>query len=226
MKKILPSLFALVFFANFTIAQNLVNAFAKEGKVFVQYDNGTYKQIVSEGKNIVVAFSRNKNFVIYQRIEHDSRTLGQEGMESYPQLSIRLFNVLSGKESILLTTCLDGDGGTEPFYGNSDVYPNKNLCGFESAVLSTDGDRLYFQTSGWQTCPAIHYYNLKDNNVVFFMAGWLQSITLEGIEVQITGIETKNNGGNVESKGRYTQYCLFDADGNFVKELSAKEFLQ
>ena len=34
----------------------------------------------------------------------------------------------------------------------------------------------------------------------------------------------KNNQGQIESKGRYTQNCLFDLNGNLIKEISAKEF--
>lgn len=209
---------------NFCDAQNLVNAFAREGKVFVQYDNGSTKEIVSVGTNSIVAFSRNKNFVIYQRVEQKSKTQGQEGEESYDQLSIRFFNLTSSKETILFTTCLDGRGGTKPDYANSSIYPNNNLCGLESALLSNDGGRLFFQTSGWTTCPAIHYYNLKTNKLVFYKAGWLQKVTAAGVEVQITGIDTKNNQGKIESNGRYTQNCLFDVNGTLIKELTEKEF--
>lgn len=224
MKKIITIVFTTLFFANISVAQNLVNAFIKEGKVFVQYDNGTSKQIASEGENTVVAFSRTKNIVIYQRTELKSKTKGQEGEESYDQLSIRCFNLTSSKETTLFTTCLDGVGGTKPDYANSSIYPNNNLCDFETAFLSNDGERLYFQTNGWTTCPAIHFYSLKENKLVFYKAGWLQKVTAEGVQVQITGIESKNNQGTIESKGRYTQYCLFDANGTLIKELSAKEF--
>ena len=77
---------------------------------------------------------------------------------------------------------------------------------------------------GWATCPAIHYYSLKYNKLVFYKAGWLQKVTKEGVEVQVTGIEYKTNKGKPESKGRYTQTCLFDANGNLIKALTAKEF--
>lgn len=223
MKKAISNIVAILLLASCSNAQNPVNAFTKEGKVFVQYDNGNSKEIVSVGENSVVAFSRNKNFVIYERVEQKSKAKGK-GEESYDQLSIHFFNLASNKDAVLFTTCLDGVGGTKPDYANSSIYPNNNLCGLQSAMLTKDGEKLFFQTDGWAVCPAIHYYNLKTRKLVFYKAGWLQKVTNNGIEVYITGIETKNNHGKIESKGRYTQYCLFDVNGNLIKALSAKEF--
>ena len=224
MKHTLAIILSLFLFTNLSIGQKLVNAFTKNGKILVQFDNGTTKQIVSVGENTVVGFSQKKNVIIYSRIEKKSKTKRREGEESFDQLTVRSFNLSSNKDAILFTTCLDGVGGTKPDYAHSSIYPNDNLCGFQSANLSSDGERLYFQTDGWATCPAIHYYSLKDNKLVFYKAGWLQKVTKAGIEVQITGIEFKNNQGKTESNGRYTQYCLFDTNGNLIKALSAKEF--
>jgi hypothetical protein len=224
MKKVIVSIVATILFVNLCNAQTLVNTFAKDGKIFVQYDNGSSKEIVSKGDNSVVAFSRAKNFVVYQRVDRKSKTQGKEGEESYDQFSICFFNLTANKDTILFTTCLDGVGGTKPDYANSSIYPNNNLCGLESPILTKDGEKLFFQTDGWAVCPAIHYYNFKTHKLVFFKAGWLQKVTAEGIEVQITSIESKNNQGQMVSKGRFTQYCLFDVNGNLIKELSEKEF--
>ena len=94
----------------------------------------------------------------------------------------------------------------------------------ESFFLTKDGERFYFQSDGWTTCPAIHYYNIKEKKLVFFKAGWLQKLEDNGVEVQVTGIEWVNNQGKKESKGRYTQTCLFDTNGSLIKELTQKEF--
>ncbi|MDI5897404.1 hypothetical protein [Flavobacterium yafengii] len=224
MKKVIVNIIATILFANLCSAQTLVNAFEKEGKIFIQYDNGSSKEIVSTEDNSVVTFSTSKNFVVYQKVDKKSKTQGMEEEESYDQLSIRLFNLTSNEETILFTTCLDGIGGTKPDYANSSIYPNNNLCDLKSPILTKNGERLFFQTDGWAVCPAIHYYNFKTSKLVFFKAGWLQKVTEEGVEVQITSIESKNNQGQIESQGRYTQYCLFDVNGNLIKELSAKEF--
>jgi hypothetical protein len=224
MKKVIVSIVVTILFVNFCNSQSLVNAFNKDGKIFVQYNNGRSKEIVSTGDNSVVAFSRAKNFVVYQRVDKKSKTKGKEGEESYNQLSIHFFNLTSSKDTVLFTTCLDGTGGTIPGYANSIIYPNNNLCDLKSPILTKDGERLFFQTDGWAVCPAIHYYNFKTNKLVFFKAGWLQKVTAEGVEVEITGIESKNNQGQIESKGRFTQYCLFDVNGKLIKELSEKEF--
>ncbi len=207
-----------------SFGQNLVNAFTQNGKIIIQNDKGATREIVSTGNNSVLAYSRIKNIVIYSTLKHESNTRGEEGVDSHDQYSIQSYNIITNKNTTLFTTCLDGIGGTMPDYANSSIYPNDNLCGMEMAMLSSDGERLYFQTSGWTSCPAIHYFNLKDSKLVFFKAGWLQNVTKDGVEIQITGIETKNNQGRIESKGRYTQYCLFDLNGNLIKELSPKEF--
>ncbi len=219
-KTILNFLIAILF-VNLCNAQNLANAFAKDGKIFISYDNNNTKKIVSTGNNSVIAFSRAKNFVLYKRIEQYSKTKGEEGGESSDQLSICVFTIKSNKETVLFTTCLDGVGGTQPDYAHSNIYPNNNLCGFELPMLTTDGERLFFQTDGWAVCPAIHYYNFKTNKLVFYKAGWLQKVTAEGVKVKVTGFESKNNQ---EYKGRYTQNCLFDINGKLIKKLTPKEF--
>ena len=224
MKRFITSIVMTILLLNLCNAQMLINAFTKDGKIFVQYENGSSKEIVSKGDNSVIAYTKTKNFVVYQRVIKKSKTEGNEGEESYDQLSIRVFNLITKKDTAIFTTCLDGLGGTKPDYANSSIYPNNNLCNFESPSLTNNGERLYFQTNGWTVYSAIHYYNFKTNKLVFFKAGWLQKVTAKGIEVQITGIETKNNQGQIESKGRYTQNCLFDLNGNLIKELSAKEF--
>jgi hypothetical protein len=224
MKIILPLLTLLSLLSNIGFGQNIVNSFTKEGKIYVQFDNGNTIEIVSEGINTVIGYSNNKSIVVYERLEQPSRKRGMEGEEAFDKISIRTVDVKTKLEKVLFTTCLDGIGGTQPSYANSSIYPKNNLCGVEYAFLSMDGERLYFQTSGWTTSPAIHFFNLKENRLVFYMAGWLQKVTNKGVEVQITGIETTNNMGNIESKGRYTQICLFDFNGNFIKEISPKEF--
>lgn len=218
MKKIILGIITTLLFMHLGKAQTLINVYAKQGKIFVKYSNGKSKEIVSKGTNSELAFSPSKNFIIYQRIEKKSKTKEEEGQASYDQLSIRLFNLSSNKDTVLFTTCLDGLGGTKPDYANSTIYPSNNLCGMESPMLSKNGDRLYFQTAGWAAYPAIHYYNFNTNKLVFFKAGWLQKVTVAGVEIEITGIDSENN------KGRFTQSCLFDVNGKLIKELSEKEF--
>jgi hypothetical protein len=215
MKQLIATIFATILLTNFSMGQNLITAFTKAGKVFVQYDNGVSKEIVSAGENSIIAFSRAKKFVIYDKIEQKSKT-----KYGYNQLSVHCFNLTSNKDTILFTTCLDGVGGTKLDYPTN-IYPNSNLCGIDTGMLSNDEERLYFQTSGWAVCPAIFYYSLRENKLVFFIAGWLNKITKEGIEVEITGIEWNKKG---ESEGRYTQLCLFDLNGNLIKKLAPKEF--
>lgn len=119
MKKLIKSIVATILFVNFCNAQAIVNTFAKDKKIFVQYDNGKLKEIASNGDNSVVTFSTAKNFVIYQSVVKKSETKGQEGEESTDQISIHFFNLLSNKDTILFTTCFDGVGGTKPNYANS-----------------------------------------------------------------------------------------------------------
>lgn len=205
---------------------NLVNAFAEDGKIIVQYDNGTSKEIALKD-NTFAGFSQANNIVIYYRIVQKSkiRMKDPEG-GGRDQFSVFSFNPITNEEKILFTTCLDyEDGGTKLDYANSEDYPFDCLYGLERGIVSPDGERLYFQTDAWEVCPAIHYYSFKDNKLVFFHAGWLENVTADGVEVVTTGIEMyENNQGEMESKGRYLQNCLFDTNGNLMKELSPKNF--
>lgn len=224
MKKIGLIVSVALLAGDLSIAQNITNAFSKDGKIIVQYSNGNSKQVVSEGVDTILGFSGTKNFVLFQRLVQKSKNAGKEGELVSDQFSICRFDLNSGKETILFTTCLDGIGGTVPGYANSNVYPNINLCGIESPALTADGEKLFFQTYGWSTCPAIHFYDLKQNTLLFYRAGWLEKVSPEGIQVMITGLELNEKNGVVESNGRYYQTCLFDMNGSLIKELSPKEY--
>ena len=82
---------------------------------------------------------------------------------------------------------------------------------------------MFFQTNAWTVCPAVHIFNLETNKIIFFKAGWLNKITVEGIEIGVTGIDYENKGGSFESKGRYTQICLFNFNGDLIREITPKE---
>ncbi len=228
MKKLLYSLIILAFLVATSCknsSSNLVNAFAEDGKIIVQYDNGTSKEIALKD-NTFTGFSRANNIIIYYRIVQKSkiRMKDPEG-GGHDQFSVFSFNPTTNEEKILFTTCLDyEDGGTKLDYANSEDYPFDCLYGLERGIVSPDGERLYFQTYAWATCSAIHYYNFKACKLVFFRAGCLENVTAEGIEVVTTGIEMyENNQGEMESKGRYLQNCLFDTNVNLMKELSPKK---
>lgn len=223
-KKNILLILTMLIYIPFAEAQSIINVFQQEKSIKIQYDNGNTKEVVLVGNASLLGYSRSQNLIMYEHTIQKSKTAQQEGSMSYDQVTVHAYNPVSGKDSILFTTCLDGSGGTRPAYANSNIYPFETLCGFYSPILSPDGERLYFESSAWTVCPAVHYYNLKTRQLVFFKAGWLQNVSLAGVEVQITAVEWKNNQGQVESRGRYTQYCLFDASGNLIRALSEKEF--
>jgi hypothetical protein len=212
-----------LFFGINANSQEISNVFAKSGKIFIQYSNGISKEIVSIGNNSILEIPKSKKFVIYKRLEKATAHPGQEGGLSFDQVSIHSFDLVANRDKLLFTTCIDGDGGTIPDYANSDIYPFDNLCGLENTLLSPDGKLLFFQTNAWVVCPAVHIYNLETNKIIFFKAGWLNKITSEGIEVGVTGIDYENKGGSFESKGRYTQICLFNFNGDLIREITPKE---
>jgi dipeptidyl aminopeptidase/acylaminoacyl peptidase len=223
MKSFLPIL-SLLLCLSTADAQAIVNVFQQDKSIKIQYDNGNTKEIVLVGDASLVGYSRTRNLIIYESPVQKSKTAHEEGSISHDQVAVRCYNPGSGQDSLLFTTCHDGSGGTRPAYANSSIYPFETICGFYSPTISPDGERLYFESSAWTVSNAVHYYNLKTRQLVFFKAGWLQKVTTAGVEVQITSIEIRNNQGNVESRGRYTQYCLFDVNGNLIRELSEKEF--
>ncbi len=213
---------SLIFLSVHLSAQNLTNASVKNGKVVIQFDNGATETITREGEYNILAMSTQKNIIIYAKVDQKSKLMGEEGIGAYDQVSVHCYNTASAIDVTLFTTCLDEDGGTVPDYANSEAYPFNNICGLEKSILTNSADRLYFQTSGWVTCPAIHFYDLKENKLKFYRAGWLLGVTSEGVEVMNSAIETdKKDLGNSR---RYTQKCLFDFDGKLIKTLSPKEY--
>ena len=175
------------------------------------------------GNNTVINFDKDLNQILYKKLENKSKTKGQEREESFDQYSICLYNINSNNETILFTTCLDGNGGTKPDYANSDKYPFSSLCGIEKIMFSKDAMRIYIQTSGWTVCPAIHYYDIKLKKLVFFNSGWLIKIQTDGIVIDITGLDMVKKNGEMVSSGRYTQTCLYDFNGRLIKKLSKKK---
>jgi hypothetical protein len=224
MKNLALILMLIVISISNSFGQNQFNAFNKEGKIFIQFDTNDIKEIVSEGENVVLGFCQSKNFVVYKVLEQKSNSESPDAEGSFDQYSVRLYDLSTNKSTILFTTCLDGEGGTMVSYGKSNIFPNENLCGLQSAQLTKDGEKLFFQTDGWVTCAAIHYFDIKQNKLVFYKAGWLMKVNENNVEVQVTGIETINNHGKIESKGRYVQTCLFDMNGKLIKNLTEKEF--
>ena len=142
---------------------------------------------------------------------------------AFDQYSIHLYNINSKIDLTLFTTCLDGNGGTIPDYANTKNYPFNNLCGIEKIIFSKDVMKIFIQTSGWVVCPAIHYYDINLKKLVFFSSGWLLKVQKDGVVIDITGIEYKNVNGEQVSQGRYTQTCLYDFNGNLIRNLSKKK---
>ena len=175
------------------------------------------------GNNTVINFDKDLNQILYKKLENKSKTKGQEGEESFDQYSIRLYNINSNNETILFTTCLDGNGGTMPDYANSNKYPFSYLCGIEKIIFSKDVMKIFIQTSGWAVCPAIHYYDIKLKKLVFFSSGWLLKTQKDGVVIDITGLDMVKKNGEMVSSGRYTQTCLYDFNGHLIKKLSKKK---
>ena len=55
-------------------------------------------------------------------------------------------------------------------------------------------------------------------------AGWLEKVSMSGIQITITGIDFIEVNGKKESSGRFTQLCLFNRHGVLLKPLQEKEF--
>jgi hypothetical protein len=214
-----------IFIFNSALAQKPINAYSKNEKIYVQYDNGQVKEIVSDKGNEFITFSRKNNLVFYQKVIKKSKLFGKEegGSDAADQVSIYLFDINLNIPKLLFTTCFDGNGGTKPSYAESSLYPFKSICSPTTFLLTPDENRLFFESKAWSVCPSVHYYNIKDNKLVFFKAGWLQKIDDKGVYMQITGIDFVKNKGNTESNGRFWQNCLFDFNGNLIKNIGAKE---
>jgi hypothetical protein len=222
--KISILLFFFLFSVNLIFGQAFKKAIEKNGKILITLNTGKNVEIRSKGPMQLLDFSAKHHLIIYSKSEQLSRTKDQEGVTSTDQISVYSYHSITKKETKLFTSCLDGEGGTIPNYADSSFYPFKYLCNIERVNLSEDGSMLYFQTDAWRVCPAVHAYNLKDNTLNFFHAGWLEKVSMSGIEITITGIESIEVNGKPESNGRFTQLCLFNRHGVKLKPLQEKEF--
>ncbi|MFY8019876.1 MAG: hypothetical protein ACOVP1_01715 [Bacteroidia bacterium] len=214
----------LLLLSNFVFAQPFKKAIEKNGKILISLNSGKSIEIKSKGPMHLLDYSAKHHLIIFSRTEQLSKTKDQEGVPSIDQISVYSYNSISKTETKLFTGCLDGEGGTFPSYGESTEFPFKSLCNIDKVKISQDGSMMYFQTDAWKVCPAVHAYHFKDKTLSFFHAGWLEKVSMSGIEITITGIETKEVNGKKESSGRYTQLCLFNKHGVLLKPLQEKEF--
>jgi hypothetical protein len=223
MKNSILVLFFL-FSVNLIFAQPFKKAIEKNGKILITLNTGKSIEIRSKGPMQLLDYSAKHHIIIFSRKEELSKTKDLEGVSSVDQISVYSYNSITKTEKKLFTGCLDGEGGTIPNYADSSFYPFKYLCNIERVNLSEDGSMLYFQTDAWKVCPAVHAYNLRDNTLSFFHAGWLEKVSMAGIQITITGIDYKEVNGKTESNGRFTQLCLFNRHGVMLKPLQEKEF--
>lgn len=214
----------LLLLSNMVFAQPFKKAIEKNGKILISLNTGKSIEIKSKGPMLLLDYSAKHHLIIFSRIEQTSKTKDQEGVPSNDQISVYSYNSISKIESKLFTSCLDGEGGTTLNYGESSAFPFKSLCNIEKVTISQDGSMLYFQTDGWRVSPAVHSYNLKDKSLNFFHAGWLEKVSMTGIQITITGIDMIEVKGKQESNGRFTQLCLFNKHGVLLKPLQEKEF--
>ncbi len=217
-------LFFFLFSVNLIFAQPFKKAFEKNGKILITLNTGKSIEIRSKGPMKLLDYSAKHHLIIYSKTEQLSKTKDQEGVTSIDQISVYSYNSISKTETKLFTGCLDGEGGTELNYGQSSEFPFKSLCNIERVTISKDGSVMYFQTDAWKVCPAVHVYHFKDKTLSFFHAGWLEKVSMSGIEITITGIDMVEVNGKQESNGRFTQLCLFNRHGVLLKPLQEKEF--
>ena len=218
-------LILLIIISNSTNAQEPINAYSKDEKIYIEYDNGQVKEVVSDKGNEIIIFTRKSNFILYQKLLKKSNPpVNDDGsFESSDQLAIYLFDIKSDSSKLLFTTCHDGTGGTKPSYSESTIYPFSTICNPSSFMFSPDESKIFFESPAWQVCPSIHYYNLKENKLVFFKAGLLKKIDTKGVQVQVTGVDYVIVKGERQSRGRYWQDRLFDFNGKLIKNIGEKE---
>lgn len=147
----------------------------------------------------------------------------EDGKEDASDMySIYLFNMLNNKTIEVFKSCFDGNDGTKPSYANSDSYPFNAICNPDNFMLSPDEEVIYFNSKAWSVSYAIHYFNIKDLKLKFFHSGSLVKVDNTGVIIEITDVETVKENGELVSKGRYWQNCLYSFDGKFIKYIGEK----
>jgi hypothetical protein len=188
----------------------------KDGNIYVQSDKGDLKQITFKGLDSDASLAHNRKFVIFLRTVKNTAK-HEEGDAVIDETSILLYDLRNSTEKALVTGCKMDETGSSPFdYADSEKYPFKGLCNISNPRLSPDDKRVYFETTAWVVCNAVHYCLITSGKICFFHAGSLNDIQADGnVNINITDIQ--------KNRGRYYQDWLFDQNGKAVKALGKKE---
>jgi hypothetical protein len=207
----------LCLIAQLVKSQEATKTFIKNGNIYVQYDNAESRQLTAKGFDSQPIMANDKSFVIYLRTIKNP-TEPEEGVEIIDETKIVLYNLKSSVENVIVQGCKsDGTGSSPINYSDSDEYPFSGLCNISNLQLSSDGQRVYFETSAWTVSNAIHYCFIPSRKLAFFSSGWLNKVFQDGnLNITITDIE--------QNKGRYTQDWLYDKNGAAIEAIGEKEF--
>jgi hypothetical protein len=217
-------LIVVTFFCVTTIAQKPERIVQRNDTYFILYDNKVEKEILQGKGNSVIYYSKKNQYVLYKKLIKKSVLMNKEdGKEDASDMySIYLFNMLNNKTIEVFKSCFDGNDGTKPSYANSDSYPFNAICNPDNFMLSPDEEVIYFNSKAWSVSYAIHYFNIKDLKLKFFHSGSLVKVDNTGVIIEITDVETVKENGELVSKGRYWQNCLYSFDGKFIKYIGEK----
>lgn len=205
-------------------AQKLVKLIQKNDAYFVEYDNKVQKEIIQGKGNSVIYYSKKNQYVLYKKLIKKSVLMNKEdGREDAADMySIYIFNILNNKTIEVFKSCLDGNDGTKPSYANSKIYPFNSICNPDNFMLSPDENIIFFNSKAWAVSNAIHYFSINDLMLKFFHSGSLIKVDNNGVTIEISDVETVRENGEIVSKGRYWQKCLYDFNGKFIKYIGEK----
>lgn len=191
---------------------------------FIQYDNNVEKEIIQGKGNGVIYYSKKNQYVLYKKLIKKSVLITNENSreDAADMYAYYFFSILNNKTVQIFTSCFDGAEGSKLSYSNSEIYPFNSICNPDNFMLSPDENIIYFNSKAWSVSNAIHYFNINDFKLKFFHSGSLIKVDNNGVTIEITDVETVKENGELVSKGRYWQNCLYDFNGKFIKNVGEK----
>lgn len=214
--KILSALLVSLLLSASIFASIAEKVIVKDSNIFIQDDHGVLKQITFKGQDSNASLAKNKKFVVFLRTVKNT-LVKEEGDLVIDETAIMLYDLRISSEKTLVQGCKFDGTGSSPFdYADSEKYPFSGLCNITTPLLSSDDQRVYFETTAWTVSEAVHYCMISSGKIVFFHSGSLNEVYLDGnLSINITDIE--------KNKGRYYQDWLFDKNGKAIKALGKKE---
>lgn len=218
MKKILLIIFLFLNVVINSYAQEVsLDAFSKNGNIFLIYDKRNIKQLTYTGKDYTPTLSPDGQKVAFVRktkLDDEDYTFD---CSTYNEIWLYEIQANSG-EAIVKSQ--KGEETKEGMKSNLECLGNLQF--------SPEGKYLYFMSSAWTTSNSIHRYDLTNKTELFITDGNSLKVIQNG---KYKGFLIAEKHKYFDEGGSYDLYWLLTMDGDEIRdigesELSIEQFLR